>query len=99
MGRGLGGFPRALTYQGMELTPEQQAQWFEHNLYYALETADEYVWVWTERPLDWWTGEGIPPGIEEAIRSAKGKHQRGEPLGFAVEEMLAQARERAAQGE
>jgi hypothetical protein len=96
---GLGGFPRALTYQGLELTPEQQAQWFEHNLYYALETADEYVWVWTERPLDWWTGEGIPVGIEEALRSAKEKHARGEPLGFAVEEMLAQARGRAAQGE
>jgi len=93
--RGLSGFPRALTYQGLELTPAQQAKWSEHNLYYALETADEYVWVYTERPLDWWTGEGIPAGIEEAVRSAKAKHTRGELLGFAVEEMLAQARERA----
>jgi hypothetical protein len=96
---GLSGFPRALTYQGLELTPEQQAQWFEHSLYYALETADEYVWVWTERPLNWWTGEGIPAGMEQAVRSAKTKHERGEPLGFAVEEMLAEARARAKQGE
>jgi hypothetical protein len=94
----LPGFPRALTYQALELTPEQQAQWFEHNCYYALETADEYVWIWTERPLDWWTGEGIPMGVEDAIRSAKNKHTLGEPLGFAVEEMLAQARARAQQG-
>jgi len=95
---GLGGFPRELTYQGLELTPEQQARWFEHNLYYALSTADEYVWVWTERPLNWWAGEGIPPGIEEALRSVKEKQARGEPLGFAVEEMLAEARARAARG-
>ncbi len=96
---GLGGFPRALTYQALELTAEQQAQWLEHNVYYALETADEYVWIWTERPLNWWTGEGIPPGVEEAIRSARGKHERHEPLGFAVERMLEEARERAAEGE
>jgi hypothetical protein len=95
---GLSGFPRALTYQALELTPEQQAQWFEHNLYYALETADEYVWVWTERPLNWWTGEGIPAGIKEAVRSARDKHARGEPLSFCVEDMLRTARARAAKG-
>ena len=96
---GLGSFPRALTYQAVELTPEQRAQWFEHNVYYALDTADRYVWVWTEKPLNWWTGEGIPPGIEEAMRSARRKHEQGDPLGFAVETMLEQARERAGKGE
>lgn len=95
----LGGFPRALTCQALELTPEQQAQWLEHNVYYALETADKYVWIWTERPLNWWTGEGIPPGIEDAIRSARRKHERHEPLAFAVERMLEEARGRAAEGE
>jgi hypothetical protein len=93
---GLGGFPKALTSQGAVLTPEQQAQWLEHNVYYALETADEYVWIWTESPLNWWTGEGIPPGVEDAIWSARRKHERDEPLGFAVESMLEEARRRAA---
>jgi hypothetical protein len=96
---GLGGFSRGMTHQGLELTPEQRAQWFEHNIYYALDTADEYVWVWTERPLDWWTGEEIPAGIEDAMWSARRKHEEREPLGFAVEEMLRAARERAEAGE
>lgn len=91
----LAGFPRSLTYQARALTPQQQAQWLEHNAYYALDTADEYVWVWTEKPLDWWAGEGIPPGIEEALRSAKQKHSQRQPLGFSVEAMLADARARA----
>jgi len=96
---GLGGFPRGLTYRALELTPEEQARWLEHNVYYALDTADEYVWMWTERPLDWWTGEGIPAGIEEAIWSARGKHERDELLGFVVERMLEEAMGRAAEGE
>ena len=56
-------------------------------MYYALTTADEYVWCYSEE-LDWWKGQNIPPGFEEAIRSAKRKQQNGEPLGFAVETML-----------
>ena len=38
-----------------------------------------------------WTGETIPPGIEEAIRSARRKYEAGEPLGFTVEAMLQEA--------
>jgi hypothetical protein len=86
----LGPFPRYLTKQALELSPQERAQWFEHNVYYALSTADEYVWCYSEE-MDWWKGQNIPPGFEEAIRSAKRKQQNGEPLGFAVETMLEQA--------
>ncbi|HEY0074639.1 MAG TPA: hypothetical protein VGB77_11090 [Abditibacteriaceae bacterium] len=83
----LGPFPRYLTKQALELTPEERARWFEHNVYYALTTADEYVWCYSEE-MDWWKGQNIPPGFEEAIRLARRKQQNGEPLGFAVETML-----------
>jgi hypothetical protein len=34
--------------------------------------------------------------MEETLQSAKLRHKRGEPLGFAVEKMLAEARARVA---
>ena len=27
------------------MTPEERAQWFEHNTYWALYTSDRYVWA------------------------------------------------------
>lgn len=86
-------FPDYLKKQALDLTPEERARWFEHNLYYALTTSEGYVWVYGE-DMNWWTGEKIPPGIEEAIRSARRKYEAGQPLGFSVEEKLAQIRAR-----
>lgn len=74
------------------LTPEERAAWLEHNVYYALYTADEYVWCYGEQ-LDWWKGQ-LPQGAEEAIRRARSKIAHGEPLGFTLEEMLKAAESR-----
>ncbi len=87
-------FPKYLVQQAHELTPEQRAKWFEHNVYYALATADEYVWCYSEK-MNWWKGEAIPPGLEEAIRSARQKYEAGLPLGFEIENDLALARAHA----
>jgi hypothetical protein len=46
--------PRTLA---RHMTPEEQAKWEEHNLYWALKTADEYVWHYVEAPLNWWSIE------------------------------------------
>ena len=89
----LNGFPDYLSKQAHELTEAQRAQWFEHNTYHALSSADDYVWVYTE-DHNWWTNEKIPPGFGEAMASAKRKHAHGEPLGFNVEQMLQDARTR-----
>lgn len=58
------------------------------------------MWCYSEK-MNWWTGENVPPGIEAAIASARRKNEAGEPLGFAVEEMLraAQAKIKARSGE
>lgn len=37
------------------LTPEESTRWAEHNIYWALKTADEYVWEWGEKQ-NWWKG-------------------------------------------
>jgi hypothetical protein len=90
----LNGFTYRLTGQGKVLTPEERALWFEHNVYYALKTSDEYIWLYTE-DANWWTGENIPEGFPEALERARLKIARVEPLGFSVEEMLEKAREKA----
>ncbi len=36
----------------------------------ALATADEYVWVYTEKPR-WWTAAELPPAYVEALENAR----------------------------
>jgi hypothetical protein len=84
-------------FKGM--TPDDRARWFEQNVYYALKTSDEYVWLWSEA-MDWfnhpvlpgdysrlkeWKSKPIPPGMEDAIVSAKAKLQNGDNLGFSMD--------------
>ena len=68
----------------VKLSPQERARWFEHNAYYALQTSDEYVWVYSET-MNWWKNENIPPGLENAMISAKEKIARGEALGFSLD--------------
>jgi len=75
------------------MTPEQQAQWFEHNVYYALETSDRYVWCYSER-MNWWKNENIPEGLPEAIRSARAKLDAGDAMDIDAEAIWQQANER-----
>jgi len=41
--------PNTEKYLSYRMTPEERAQWFEHNTYWALYTTDEYVWCYSER--------------------------------------------------
>lgn len=74
-------------YLSTYLTPQERLQWWEHNVYYALFTTDEYVWCYSER-MDWWKNQ-VPDGAEEAIRSARRKIAQGQPLGFDIGEIIA----------
>ena len=91
---GLSYFPYRLTRQGLMMTPEKRAQWFEHNVYYALRTSDEYAWLYTEL-MNWWTGENVPPGFKEALIRGKQKALARQPLGFAIEPMIQTAQDKA----
>lgn len=92
---GLISFPLMLSGQGKVLTEKERAMWFEHNAYYSFITSDEYVWLYTEKS-NWWTGENIPAGFRQALLKAKQKARTGEPLDFAIEDMLKTARQKAA---
>jgi len=86
-------FPYRLKAQAKMLTPEQRALWFEHNSYYSLRTSDKYVWLF--QGGDWWTGKDVPEGFTEALLRAKKKVANNQPLGFVMEDMLKEAREKA----
>ena len=78
---------------GHYMTPEDRPKWFEHNVYWALYSADSYVWCYSER-MNWWKDEAVPPGCEEALRSARDKLASGKPLGLDVASVIAEARQR-----
>ncbi|NMC37978.1 MAG: hypothetical protein GYA41_06620 [Bacteroidales bacterium] len=93
---GMSPFPYRLTGQGIMMSPEEKAQWLEHNTYYALKTADEYAWLYTEG-MNWWTGEKVPEGFQEALLSAKIKVNSGHTLGYEIEQMIKNAQNKAAE--
>lgn len=72
------------------MTPQQQNQWFEQNVYYSLKNSDEYVWLYGQH-MNWWTGKGLPNGILDAIASAKSKLEKGQPLGFDTAQIFQEA--------
>ena len=83
--------PTPATY----MTEEERAKWWEHNVYYALETSDRYVWLYSEK-MNWWTNENLPPGLEQATASAREKIAKRQPLGFDMKDVMTRAREREA---
>ncbi|MEW6358556.1 MAG: sugar-binding protein [Planctomycetota bacterium] len=78
---------------GHYMTPEERPKWFEHNVYWAMYTADKYVWCYSER-MNWWTNKDVPPGCEDAIRAARAKLAEGKPLGFDLKPIVEKAQER-----
>ena len=86
--------PNTEKYVSYKMTPEERAQWFEHNTYWALYTTDEYVWLYSER-MNWWKDQ-LPPGLEPAVRKARQKISEGRPLGFDIEPLIAEVQKRPA---
>lgn len=76
------------------MKPEERLRLFEQNVYYALKTADEYAWLYSEQ-MGWWESgypSPTPDGAVEAIRAARAKIAGGEPLGFDMSAEVATAR-------
>ena len=75
---------------GAYLTESNRLKLFEHNLFYGLNTSEEYVWCYSEK-MNWWRGK-VPTGSHEAIKSAKDKVRNSRKLGFSIEEEIARAK-------
>ncbi len=81
------------TYESNFMTPEERAQWFEHNTYWALYSSDRYVWLYSEK-MNWWTDTTVPPGLEQAVINARTKLAEGQPMTIDADALWQQARER-----
>ena len=75
------------------LSPEDRHRLLEHNTYYALQNADEYVWFWEEY-IDWTTPGPDRDKNDKAIISAYNKIVKQEPLGFDLTGQLDEARKK-----
>jgi hypothetical protein len=71
------------------MTETYKSKWLEHNTYYALKTADQYVYVYNEQ-MSWW-GAGanpkfpnLPSAIKTSVQRGRSKLQSGQPLGFTM---------------
>ncbi|NLO07995.1 MAG: hypothetical protein GX131_19410 [candidate division WS1 bacterium] len=84
---------RARKVEGHYLTPEEQAQWFEHNTYWALKTSDRYVWCYSEK-MNWWTDTDVPAGLEQAIINARTTHDAGQPMEIDADALWQKAHQR-----
>lgn len=76
-------------YVSFYMAPDDRLKYFEHSVYWAMKTTDEYVWCYSER-LNWWDA-AFPKGVDEAIRSARKKLETGTGLGFALEPRIQNA--------
>ena len=86
-------------YLSHYLTPAERLRFFEHNVYHALTTSDEYVWCYSER-LSWWQDK-VPDGAEAAIRAAResiaqGRTDQGEKLRAEAAEFIAAGQKKMA---
>nr|HMP17407.1 hypothetical protein [Gemmatales bacterium] len=86
-------FPNDLRQQALQLSEQERAEWFEHNLYHALASSDQFVWVYSEKP-SFWKQTDVPPGFNVAFELAVAKYRQGKPLGFSIEAKLEAARAR-----
>ena len=75
---------------GGYLTESDRSKLFEHNLFYGLNTSEEYVWCYSEK-MNWWRGK-MPDGATETISSAKEKVANSKSLGFSIEQEIAKAK-------
>lgn len=71
------------------LSANDRLKLLEHNVYQALRTANRYAWTYNETD-GWWQGQ-MPKDAEIAIRSAKQKIQKKQPLGFDIKPAIDKA--------
>jgi hypothetical protein len=71
------------------LSQDDRLRLLEHNIYQSLRTTDRYTWVYNERGN--WRKGFISKGVDMAIRKAKAKIKKRQPLGFNIDSITKKA--------
>jgi len=85
------------SWPAYHMSAENRLKLFEQNIYHALKSSEEYVWLYSEH-MGWWeTGYKLPTpnGALEAIHRARVKQQAEQPLEFDLSEPISQAEAKA----
>lgn len=83
-----------------ELSAPDRLKWLEYNVYQALKTSDEYVWLYGEQ-VTWWHENNtnalnpVRPQIVEAIQAAEDKIVNGEDIGYEIKPAVDAAKQKA----
>ncbi len=67
--RRYGWHTNAADFEANYFTPDE----FAYSVFSGLDVTDEYVWIYTEKPL-WWTHTRVPYGYRKALRDARRPH-------------------------
>jgi len=90
------GFSPVQSRMGLVMTDAERLKYLQHNLYYALKSSDEYVWIWSEE-MSLWENKNVPSGFIDAITVAKNKYENGEPLGYSITSLINNSQQKAKQ--
>jgi hypothetical protein len=75
-------------------TDQQRLDLLEANLFHAMKSSDEYVWVYNEQ-MNWWGSNKQapyqPPGLADVLRRVKAKVNDSKPLTVSLEPFLSEA--------
>jgi hypothetical protein len=69
---------------GASLSAEDRLAWLRHNVYWALQSSDEYAWFYSEE-ADWYRDPSQPAGMASAVTEARDLVARGLPLGYDLQ--------------
>jgi len=75
------------------MSAEERAKWIEHNVYWALETSDKYVWFYAQLTT-YLRHKRIPVGAIDAIERARKRIAAGnQVLGYSMMDIMNKASE------
>ena len=66
---------------GYYLTDSERLKMLEHNIFYALKSSPDYLWLYAEQTR-WWDDENIPPSLESLLKRVKNKVVKGNRWGL-----------------
>jgi hypothetical protein len=80
----MGERPSPKTMVSYYLSPADKLRFLESNVYWALLTSDELVWIYSENSR-------LSTAVLDAVRIARDKARTGRPLGFSIDAAIAEA--------
>ncbi len=67
--------------QQAPMSDTERLLWLQHNVYWAMQSSDQYAWFYSER-MDWYKDPSKPAGVYEAVANARALVNNKAALGY-----------------